>query len=130
MKKLFSITGMDHTSPTLAHRLGIRNVDRSRPLRITMESTNLKAEFMSKLWRLKYAEDEYKKIRITDDFTFEEREEIRQWVEMAKNKNEEENNENEGVKRNYTWKVRGTPKTGLRIVKIRLQWGMKNKDEG
>ena len=111
---------MDQTSPTLVHRLGAKKVDRSRPLKVTMKTKNVKAEFMSKLWKLQYADTVYKKIRVTDDYTYEEREEIRRWVHMANIKNEKENNENKGTKMNYAWKVRGNPKTGLRIVKIRL----------
>ena len=72
---------------------------------------------MSLLGKLKYAEAEYKKISVTEDCSVEEREEIRRWVTLAKRKNETEDEENKGIK-NYAWKV---PKTGMRIVKIRVQ---------
>ena len=120
LKKLLTVMEMGQTSPTLAHRLGMRKADRPRPMKITMESKDDKAKFMSKLGSLKYAATEYKKIRVTDDYTIEEREEIRRWVKMASNKNTTESNDNKGMM-SYTWKVRGNPKTGLRIVKIRVQ---------
>ena len=59
MKKLFSITGMDHTSPMLAHRLGMRKPNGPRPVKIKMESNIDKAKFMSKLGALKYADMVY-----------------------------------------------------------------------
>ena len=120
LKNLFTIIEMNHTSPTIAHRLGMRKPDGPRPMKITMESKNEKDKFMSQLGKLKYAGAEYKKISVTDDYTLEEREEIRRWVTLAKRKNETKDAENKGIK-SYAWKVRGTPKTGMRIVKIRVQ---------
>lgn len=119
LKKLFAIIEMNHTSPTIAHRLGMKKPDGPRPMKITMETKNEKDKFMSQLGKLKYAGAEYKKISVTDDYTLEEREEIRRWVTSAKRKNEAEEKENKG-KKSYVWKVRGTPKTGMRIVKIRV----------
>ena len=91
--------------------------DRARPIKIVMESKSHKAEFMSNLWKLKYANSVNKKIRVTDDYTWEEREEIRRWVTMAEERNKRDN---EGITTNYKWKVRGTPKCGMRIVQIRI----------
>ena len=108
---------MDNTGPTIAHRLGEKRKDQPRPMKIVMESKNHKAEFMSKLWKLKHADNAYKKIRVTDDHTWEERQEIRRWVKIAKEKNERDNEE--GIT-NHAWKVRGTPKSGMRIVQIRV----------
>ena len=88
LKKLFSIMEMSHTSPKLAHRLGIRKPDGPRPMRITMKSKNEKDKLMSKLGKLKYADTEYKKINVTDDYTFKKREEIRRWVKLSKSKKE------------------------------------------
>ena len=55
---------------------------------------------MSRLGRLRCAEDDFKKINVTDDYTFAEREEIRRWVKIAKEKNMNGN-------KDYVWKVRG-----------------------
>ena len=120
VKNLFDIVEMEHTGPTIMHRLGSKKEDRLRPMKIVMKSKSEKSEFLSKLWKLKDANIVYKRIRVTEDYTWEERQEIRRWVNMANERNENENNENEG-KTNYAWKVRGTPKTGMRIVKIRVQ---------
>ena len=102
------------TLPSIAHRLGRKKEHQARPIKIVMESRSHKAEFMSKLSNLKYAGPVYNKARVTDDHSWEERQEIRRWVKMAKEKNEKD-----GEMTNYLWKVRGTPKSGLRIVQIR-----------
>ena len=54
--------------------------------KIVMGSKNHKAEFMSKLWKLKYAGPVHNKARVTDDYTWEEGQEIKRWVMMAKDK--------------------------------------------
>ena len=107
-----------NSGPLTAHRLGEKKVDQARPIKVVMETMNQKTEFMSKLWKLRYAGPAHKKARITDDYTWEEREEIKRWVKMAKEKSDKDNED--GMIENV-WKVRGTPKTGLRIVQIRKQ---------
>ena len=103
---------MDHTGPLAAHRLGMKKSDRQRPLRVTMKTLEDKEELMSRLGFLWNAENDFKKISITDDYTMAEREEIRRWVTMAKEKS---TNETIG----YLWKARGTPKTGMRLIRIK-----------
>ena len=76
LKELFAIMEMD-TGPRIGHRLGKRNEDRARPIKIVMVSKTHKDEFMSKLWKLKYAGPVHNKARITDDHTWEERIELR-----------------------------------------------------
>ena len=63
---------------------------------------------MANLKKLKDTEEEFGKIRITDDYKNAEREQIRMWVKKA-----EENNSAD-TKRVYT--VRGDPKNGLCLV--------------
>ena len=121
IQNLFDIMEMDSTGPTIAHRLGEKRKDQPRPMKIVMESKNHKAEFMSKLWKLKHADNAYKKIRVTDDHTWEERQDIRRWVKMANDRNENDNNDDEERLTNYAWKMRGSPKTGMRIVRVRIQ---------
>ena len=111
LKNLFDILGMGHTGPSISHRLGKKKLDRPRPVQITMKSVEEKQQFMSKLGLLSHADDEFKSISITDDYTLEEREEIRRWVMTAKKRNTSENS-------NYVWKVRGTPKIGMRLIRI------------
>ena len=71
---------------------------------------------MSNLGKLKYAAEKFRRTRLTDNHTAEEREAIKSKVSEARKKTEAEG---EG---GYIWKVRGSPKNGLRLVKF-----MKNK---
>ena len=114
LTKLFDFLGMDHTGLLAAHRLGIKKSDRQRPLRVTMKTLEDKEELMSRLGLLWNAENDLKKMSVTDDYTIAEREEIRRWVTMAKEKT---TNETSG----YVWKARGTPKTGMRLIRIKQQ---------
>ena len=45
-----------------------------------------------------------------EDYTYEERELVRQWKKKADARNKEENTSD--------WRVRGDPKNGLRLVKV------------
>ena len=88
------------------------NVKNEHSEQIIMKSVIEKNEVMSRLGRLKDAVAEFKKISITDDYTREKREEIKIWIMLAKEKNIKEET-------GYTWKVRGTPKEGLRLALIK-----------
>ena len=55
----------------------------------------------------------FRGLSITDDDTMTERQLIKQWSQKAK-----ENNSKEAPDVEYVWKVRGTPKNGLRMEKI------------
>ena len=68
---------------------------------------------MSRLSNLKTADDEYRKISIKDDYTPEERFIIQTWNEKA--------GELSKTKNTTEWKVRGTQKKGLRLVKIKTK---------
>ena len=65
---------------------------------------------MARLGNLKNAEEVYRKVSVREDYTQEEREMVREMVQKAEAKNAAENT-NE-------WKVRGTPKSGLKVVRI------------
>ena len=75
-----------------------------------MAKSGDKDTIMSRLGNLKNAEEIYRKVSVRDDYTSEERGLIKEWVTKAEKKNKEENTQ--------AWKVRGTPKNGLRLVKI------------
>ena len=75
-----------------------------------MTNSRDKDNIMPRLVNLKNAEEIYRKVSVRDDYTIEEREMIKEWVKKAAQKNNEENTQ--------PWKVRGTPKNGLRLVKI------------
>ena len=65
-----------------------------------------KKEFMSKLWMLKQIRMKFKKLSITNDYTKDEREAIKELVNEAKKRN---NADTTG----YIWKVRG-----MRLLKM------------
>ena len=65
---------------------------------------------MSELNKLKNADPNVRGISVCDDYTLEERKLIQAMSEEAKKRNEAENVNH--------WKVRGTPKNGLRVVKV------------
>ena len=69
-----------------------------------------KKKIISNLKKLKNAEESILGISVRNDYTQEERNLIRTMSEEAKRKNEAENVTH--------WKVRGTPKNGLMVVKI------------
>ena len=75
-----------------------------------MNSANDKQEIMSNLSKLKNADASLRGISVRDDYTIEERKLIKTMNEEAKRKNETENMTH--------WKVRGSPKNGLRVVKV------------
>ena len=54
----------------------------------------------------------YKGVGITDDYTAAERELLKEWVERAKARNEEETDET------IIWRVRGSPKNRLQLKKF------------
>ena len=65
---------------------------------------------MSKLWKLKHGSDEFRRISITDDFTQEDRKEIKRWFKEAKLRTRRDDG--------YVWKVRGSPRNKIRLVKM------------
>ena len=84
------------------------NNKKQRPIKVIMSDTAEKELVMSRLTNLKNAEEVYRKCSVRDDYTFEERDLIREWVKKAEEKNKQDNT--------LAWKVRGTPKNGLRLV--------------
>ena len=95
--------------PKQIFRLGKKG-DKTRPVKITMENEDDKDTIMARLGSLKNAEDMFRKVSVREDYTLEEREMVREMVKKAEAKNDADNT-NE-------WKVRGTPKTGLKVVRI------------
>ena len=77
-----------------------------------MSDTTEKDLVMSNLWKLKHAAENLKRLRITDDYTQNERSLIREWVDKANEENGKEENSQ------YIFKVRGTPKNGLFLQKF------------
>ena len=97
-------------------RLGKKNdtSERSkRPIKVTMNSDQEKDRVMANLKELK-GKDKYKGISVTDDHTIKDRNTIKEWVEKAKSANA-----NEAEDSIYEWKVRGSPKNGMCLKKLK-----------
>ena len=90
--------------PEFVTRLGRRNDNNYRPIKIKMKNQNDKDPVMSNLNKLKQASEILRKVSVTDDYTVKEREEIKKQVEEAKSKTELEGDGK------YVFKVRGTQK--------------------
>ena len=79
-----------------------------------MKSLNEKEMVMGSLGKLKTAPENFRRINVTDDYTIDERQLIKNKVAEAKHKTEVEGDGK------FVWKVRGTPKNGLRLIKFIL----------
>ena len=75
-----------------------------------MKNVEEKKQIQMRLINLREAEDVYRKVSVCDDYTLKERALVNDMVKQAKEKNATEGTD--------TWRVRGTPKNGLRLVKI------------
>lgn len=110
LNELFETLQFVHHAEIKCDRLGAKSIEKTRPIRIKMESSQMKEVFMSSLWKLKNGPIKFQKISVTDDYTQDERREIKRWVNEAKQRTKDEVD--------YEWKVRGSPKNGLRLVKM------------
>ena len=93
-------------------RIGVFTQDRAskekyRPLKVSLESVEVKSEFLRNLTRLKGLF-----IKITEDLTTQERLLVKKWQDKAKKKNEDEQN------KTYKWRVRGSPRSGMYLKKV------------
>ena len=111
IKELLQTLEIEST-PESTTRLGVRDEGKTRPIKIKMRNMNEKELVMSSLGKLKNAPENLKKISVTKDYTVGEREIIRNKAAEAK-----QNTETEGEGK-YMWRVRGTPKNGLRLMKF------------
>ena len=96
------------SKPSSNVRLSNFDPNKTRPLKLKMSSEAEKEHIMSRRPNLKNAEDRFRKVSGTENYTVEERKEIKKYVEKAKEPNRNET-------RNIIWKVRGTPKNELEI---------------
>ena len=97
-------------TPKQITRLGKEQTGRNRPVKVILKSVADKSQIMSSLTKLKNADESIRGISVRDDYTIEERQLIKSMTEEAKRRNENDNVTH--------WKVRGTPKIGLKVVKI------------
>ena len=106
-KEILKLLGVVN-NPKSVSRLGQPNDNKRRPLKLVMKTKEDKEKAMGNLRRLKGTQDDFGKISVTDDYTTSEREEIKSWVEKAKEKTSQDPDK--------VYKVRGDPKNGLRLV--------------
>ena len=107
VKEIFKKIGVDF-EPLNIVRLGKANESRRRPIKIALKSNVEKNKVMANLNRLKGTEDEFGRISVTDDYTNNEREEIKAWTQKAQEKSAQD--------QERVYKVWGDPKNGLRLV--------------
>jgi len=100
-------------------RLGQQETNKNRPIKVVLHNAKDKDKVMRNLSKLK-GNESFNGIRVTEDYTPEERKLIKSWVDKAKQKNETEPKDSKIV-----WTVRGNPKKGLR-----LWWLRKNPAAG
>ena len=112
VKGFLETLGVDTHVESVA-RLGKTDEERtrSRPLKIRFRSEEEKHSVMNHLSNLKKAGERFNKISVTDDYTIQERQEIKRFVAEANKKNEVETG-------NFYWRVRGSPKTGLELRRV------------
>ena len=90
-------------------RIGVAAPQKKRPIKVTLKSETDKNNVMQNLNRLK-GKDSFKRISVTEDYTLSERKMI-----AAKKAEVQEKNANEPEDSEIIYKLRGTPKNGLKI---------------
>ena len=91
-------------------RLGNAAPDKKRPVKLILNNGEEKEKIMSMLTKLKNADPNIRGISVREDYTIEERKLIKTMNDEARKRNADENVTH--------WKVRGTPKNGLKVVKV------------
>ena len=90
VKELLENIGLN-VDPESIVRLG-KNIDpnKCKPIKIKFKSPDEKDNMIARLSILKKAEDKFRKISITDDYTIEETQESKKFVDEAKTRNRSE----------------------------------------
>ena len=97
---LFQDLEVENVAYKALYRLGKIDPNRKRPLKLVMENAKAKDKVVNNLRKLK-DNDKYSGISVTDDYTQSERKLIKDKVEEAKIKNNQE-----GLSSSFVWKVR------------------------
>ena len=95
--------------PTFIGRIGKKEVDKIRPIKVAFKSENEKKAIFKKLRMLKGNTD-FAGVAVAEDFTESERKLLKMWSDKAKERNSEE-------KSDFVWRVRGSPKSGTMRLK-------------
>ena len=93
-------------------RIGKADSAKKRHIKVIINSEEDKKKIMANLKKLKN-QATFKGLSVTDDYTSAERRMLKEWLDKAK-----ENNDNASPDSEYIWRVRGTPKNGLRLKKL------------
>ena len=101
-----------NVTPKEVIRIGKKSENMTRPIKVVLENTDDKEAVLKNLRKLATATLELKRIRVTEDHTKAEREQIKQKVNEAKHLNESEKDAT------VFHKLVGSPKNGLRIIKV------------
>ena len=91
-------------------RLGAPERSDKRPIKVIIKTKEDQQKVMNSLRKLKGTEDEFGKISVTEDYTQTERKQIEEWVKKAK--------EQSANDEKYIYKVRGTPKNGIHLMRV------------
>ena len=86
--------------------------NKARPIKLIMSCEEDKQKVMSSLGKLKDLE-RFHSVSITDDYTLQQRKTIKEWVNKAKQKNNEEAEDSR-----YIWKACTTQKNGMFLKKL------------
>lgn len=92
-------------------RLGNNEKSTKRPIMVILKNEADKQAIMTNLNKLKNIK-EFEGVSITEDYTMAERKLIREFSDQAKTKNAQEDDSR------YEWKVRGTPKNGMVVIRL------------
>ena len=82
-------------------------------MKIVMQNEQDKDKIMMNLKNLK-GNEKYKGVSVTDDHSIKERNTIKVWVEKARAANAAESPDSA-----YGWEVRGSPKNGMKLKKLK-----------
>ena len=104
-------------------RIGKTENEKTRPIKVIFNNKEEKSKVMSNLRHLK-GKEVYNKISITDDYTMSERKMVKDYVDMAKQKNRELGNDAKTI-----ILVRGTPKNGLYLKEVMKEKKVQTQNE-
>ena len=104
-------------------RIGKTENEKTRPIKVIFNNKEEKSKVMSNLRHLKGKEG-YNKISITDDYTMSERKMVKDYVDIAKQKNRELGNDAKTI-----ILVRGTPKNGLYLKEVMKEKKVQTQNE-
>ena len=110
---LIHITNAKDLKPKSIQRIGTYNCTKIRPIKVIFSNEKDKETIMKSLGKLK-GKQLFQKITITDDYTLLEREMIKHLRIKAS-----ERNSSEPENSLYVWRLRGRPKTGLVLKRIK-----------